>query len=75
MAYPTAIEREYGNGKIIYMGFPIENEGYIIYQRIIRNIIDRYVGLNNLSVKTKSPTDVETVVFRDENDFLRRVRV
>ena len=67
--YPTALEIDYGKGKIIYLGCPIENEGYIIYQKIIRNLIDRYVGLSNLSVSTTSPTDVETVAFRDGNDF------
>ncbi len=67
--YPTVIEKNYGKGKIVYFSCPIENEEYIIYQQIIRNIIDRYVGLDNLSVKTTSPTDVETVVFKDGDDY------
>lgn len=67
--YPTAIDINYGKGKILYLSCPIENEDYIIYQTIIRNFIDKYVGLDNLSVKTTSPTDVETVVFKDANDY------
>ena len=66
---PTVIERKYGRGRIIYSAAPIENEEYIIYQRIIRNLIDKYVGIENLSITTDSPTDVETVSYRDENDI------
>ena len=33
-AYPAVLERAYGKGKIIYSADPIENEEYIIYQRI-----------------------------------------
>ena len=68
-SFPTAMEVSYGKGKVVYLSCPIEIEEYIIYQRIVRNIIDRYVGLDNLSVKTTSPTDVETVVFKDGNDY------
>ena len=63
--YPTVIEKKYGKGKIIYFSCPIEVEEYIIYQQIVRNIIDKYVGLDNLTVKTTAPTDVETVTFKD----------
>lgn len=67
--YPAAMETSYGKGKIVYLACPIENEYYIIYQRIIRNIIDRYVGLDTLSVRTTSRSDVETVVFKDGNTY------
>ena len=67
--YPTVIEKNYGKGKIVYFSCPIEVEEYIIYQQIVRNIIDKYVGLDTLSVKTTAPTDVETVTFRDGDDY------
>ena len=67
--YPTVIEKKYGKGKIVYFSCPIEVEEYIIYQRIVRNLIDKYVGLDNLSVKTTAPTDVETVTFKDGDNY------
>lgn len=68
-ARPAVIERPYGKGTVIYSAGSLENESYIVYQNIVRGFIDRYVGLDNLTVRTDAPTDVETVTFRDGNNF------
>ena len=67
--YPAVLERAYGKGKVIYSVAPLENEGYIVYQKIIRNFINRYVGLHHLTVTTNAPLNVETVVYRNGTDF------
>lgn len=66
---PAVVERPYGKGQIIYSAAPIEHEEYIVYQRIIRNFIDRYVGLDALTVRTDSPAEVETVTHRHGDDI------
>ena len=62
-------EKKYGKGTIVFLSCPIEVEEYIIYQRIVRNLIDKYVCLDKLTVKTNSPTDVETVTFKDGDNY------
>ncbi len=65
---PALIEAPYGRGRVIWSAFPIENDGRLSHKTLFCEIVKKY--LQNPSLSTSAPRQVELVSFKSEKDIL-----
>ncbi len=65
---PALIEMKFGEGTVIWSAFPIEVDGRLSHNELLRSLVRKYIG--EPSFKTNAPRQVEMVVFKDKNEIL-----
>ncbi|MBR5871491.1 MAG: alpha-L-fucosidase [Clostridia bacterium] len=67
---PALLAKHRGKGIVIWCAAPIENDNRRSHRRLLLSIIERYVDLQALSVRSDAPRQVELVTFRRAHDTL-----
>ncbi|MBQ2955545.1 MAG: alpha-L-fucosidase [Clostridia bacterium] len=67
---PMIVVRKYGKGTVIWSAAPIEGVAYAEYREIFLKLLMTVSGINEFSMESDAPADVEMTLFRDGREFL-----
>lgn len=68
--YPALIIRKYGKGNVIWSAAPIEIDTRIQYKRILMNLMNKYLPVEDYSVSADTSKNVEIVSFKTDTGYL-----
>ena len=67
--YPQMVSARYGKGRVIWSAAPIENDGRIMYQRVMMKILREFLPIEGQSVVSDAQYSVEICSYRYKGGY------